>query len=550
MRKNQLKNKIWIAQIPFIILFSLAFFTFQKGNQGELDNPFLREKVYPYLRILSSKFTDFKFRVRGKQKVKKKIVVVGIDSDAIEQIGRWPWRRDYIAILVQSIINSGAKVVGLDMVFSEKDERIPGDIKKILKDNGLNDLIKQHETDFALEGVIKANPGKIVLGWTTELNCRPKFDKECAKFVKSEELKKEIPGIMPVFSYTEQNFSKTFDPETTPLLTILKPIANIDLFNNVATNAGVFNVLTDPDGTVRRTNLMFLMNNRAYPTLALEMARAGLKDELKINIKDAGEISNISFKKSKQKFFTNKMGVMEINFRGPGFTYPYVSALDMFQEPDKIKITGGAGGTVSKKEIFKDAYVLIGATAVGIYDMRSYPFDEHVPGVEGHATILDNLLTGDFLRPSNNDTSIIVILLLMTIGAALFSLLYAYLSATKAFFIFGFIMGIIGYLDVWVYFSNNINIDTSFLFCELNAIYLLSALIKYVLEERDKKFLKSAFGNYISPEVIENLQKSGEKPHLGGEEKVLTAYFTDIQAFSTFSEKLSATRLVQLLNEY
>lgn len=138
----------------------------------------------------------------------------------------------------------------------------------------------------------------------------------------------------------------------------------------------------------------------------------------------------------------------------------------------------------------------------------------------------------------------------MTIGAFLFSYLYATLSAYKAFFLFGIIMGVLGYLDVWVYFSNNINIFTGFLFCELNAIYLLSALIKYVLEEKDKRFLKSAFGNYISPEVIENLQKSGEKPHLGGEEKVLTAYFTDIQGFSTFSEKLTASALVELLNEY
>ncbi|MDH5581323.1 MAG: CHASE2 domain-containing protein, partial [Bdellovibrionales bacterium] len=250
-----MKNKLWVIQIPAIIFFSFLYLTLHWGLQGDLKSIFLRDQVYPILSGISGKFTDMKFKIRGEESPKNKVIILAIDSDSIEQVGRWPWRRDYIAVLIQNLFELGAKTVGLDIVFSEKDERIPEEIKQILRSNGLNNIIKEHETDYALQNIIKAYSNKLVLGWTTEKTCQPLYDKVCRQYINSPEVLKSQPPIMPAFSFTHQKGLNKLDVESTPLYSILFPITNIDDFNNYATHAGIFNVLQDYDGTVRKSNL-------------------------------------------------------------------------------------------------------------------------------------------------------------------------------------------------------------------------------------------------------------------------------------------------------
>ncbi|MDH5581767.1 MAG: adenylate/guanylate cyclase domain-containing protein, partial [Bdellovibrionales bacterium] len=243
-------------------------------------------------------------------------------------------------------------------------------------------------------------------------------------------------------------------------------------------------------------------------------------------------------------------GLLEINFRGGGMTFPYVSALDILDDQKDDFRTLNSPKRHNKKEFFKDAHVIIGVTALGVYDVRSYPFEENVAGVEGHANILDNLLSGDYLRPATDKNRLILTLLLMVILALSFSILLTKLNSRPGFSLFIVIMAIIGFIDIELFFKNNLNWISCFLFFELNWIYFSQSIIRYFLEEKDKKFLKEAFSSYISPELIDIMYESGEKPHLGGQEQLLTAYFTDIQSFSSFSEKLTPSELVELLNEY
>ncbi|MFZ9001850.1 MAG: CHASE2 domain-containing protein, partial [Bacteriovoracaceae bacterium] len=545
-----MKDKLWLIQIPTIIIFTLLYLILHWGLQGDLKSIFLRDKVYPLLTGVSGKFTDMKFKIRGEKAPKNKVVVLAIDSDSIEQVGRWPWRRDYIAFLIQNLFELGAKTVGLDIVFSEEDERIPKDIKEILRENGLNDLIKEHETDIALQNIIKTYSKNLILGWTTEKTCQPLYDHVCKQYVGTPEVLETIPPIMPAFSFSHQKGLKNLNIKNTPLYSILFPIANIDNFNNYATHAGIFNVLQDYDGTVRKTNLAFLMNKRFYPTLALEMARVALDDELKIVIGNENTIDEISFSKSKKKLDISKQGLMEINFRGGGMTFPYVSALDILDNEKTTFRTLNSPKIHNKKDFFKDAHVIIGVTALGVYDVRSYPFEENVAGVEGHANILDNLLSGDYLRPATDKNRLYFTIFLMVFLALFFSFILTKLTSRPGFALFFGIMAVIGYIDIEFFFNNNLNWISCFLFFELNWIYFSQSIIRYFLEEKDKKFLKEAFGNYISPELIDIMYETGEKPHLGGQEQLLTAYFTDIQSFSSFSEKLTPSELVDLLNEY
>src|SRR5581483_6904112 len=123
--------------------------------------------------------------------------------------------------------------------------------------------------------------------------------------------------------------------------------------------------------------------------------------------------------------------------RGPGYTFRYLSADDVLKPDDKIedqmnrKLAG-----LSKKDVLKDAYVLIGLTALAVNDMRNFPFEEGVPGVEGHATLLDNILADDILIPSSITSGTYWILLLMIVGGVLFSYAMGKLEAIHAFFLF------------------------------------------------------------------------------------------------------------------
>ncbi len=545
-----MKHKLWVLQIPTIIILTLAYLVLHWGLQGDLKSIFLRDKVYPLLSTVSGKFTDMKFRIRGEEKPKSKVIILAIDSDSIEQIGRWPWRRDYLAVLLQNLFDLKVKTVGLDIVFSEADERIPGEIKEILKENGLNDLILTHETDYAFQSIIKQHHDKLVLGWTTEKSCQPLYDPTCAELLEDEKILATHPSIMPQFSVSQREGADSFDQTKTPLYTILFPITNIDMFSSYASHAGIFNVPQDYDGTVRKTNLTFLMNNRFYPSLAFEMARIALEDDIVIKTNDKNTIDEVRFKKRNLLINTNNRGLLNINFRGGAMTFPYVSALDVLDDTkDEIRLLNSPE-MIDKKELFKDALVIVGVTAIGVYDVRSYPFEENVPGVEGHANILDNLMNNDYLRPATDFNRLILTLFLMTVASLGFALVLTKLGSKPGFFLFIGLMISMGVLDIEVFFKNNLNWISCFLFIELNFIYISTSIIRYYIEEKDKKFIKEAFSNYISPELIDIMHESGERPHLGGAEKVLTAYFTDIQSFSSFGEKLTPSELVELLNEY
>ncbi|EQC47228.1 adenylate/guanylate cyclase domain-containing protein [Bacteriovorax sp. Seq25_V] len=543
-----MKKKIWPFQIPFIILLSFLMIVYKYGENGRIENNFIREHIYPTTQLISRNFTDLKFKLTPQRKPINKIVIVGIDSNSLEAIGRWPWSRDYMALLLESIMRHDPKVVGLDIVFSERDQRVPDELANFLRKNKLGSIINNFETDYIFQNTIKKYSEKLVLGWVTETNCRPAFDPVCRQYILDPSYVEAHPVDYQRFSIP---FKKAgFDNQLTPLMSIIDPIANIDLFNSVASHVGVLNITPDADGIVRSADLVFYMDNQAYPVLPLEMALTGTNDKLEIELSDKLLIEKLLFQNEKRELKLNNLGKLNINFLGDKFSFPYVSALDLMGEGDEVKLMDGGDTIYSKKELLKDAYVLVGLTAVAAFDTRSFPTGENIPGVEGHATILDNLLSDTYFYTYDLSTEIIINLLIMIAGGIVFNYICVHMSAMRSFGFYLLIMTSIGYADLIFLFEKNIKWENAFVFIEFNIIYFLAVLIKYIIEERDKKFFKEAFGNYISPELIGQMYESGSMPQLGGATRHLTAFFTDIQSFSTFSEALTPDRLVELLNEY
>ena len=546
-----MKNKFWIFQVPIILCFSSCFLITDLGGKGALSNLFLREKVHPNLSRVANALTDLKFQLRGPQKPKNKIVVLEVDSAAIERLGRWPWHRDVVAFLIEKTFLYGAKVVGLDMVFSERDRRVPEKLAEILAEKKLTGIADQFETDSQLKGVIQSYSDRLVLGWTTELFCQPFYEeyKFCA--VTDPEALKQYPAGYDKFSFSEFLTQGNFDPQHTPMISFVTPIANISDYNEVSQHAGVFNALLDSDGHIRRAHLFVIAKGKPYPSLALEMARVGLKENLQLKLNEDQKVEKIAFSTSGREIAVSPLGAMQVNFKGPSSVFPHISVDDLLSEKDVLEdpMNPGLIG-VSKKEILKDAYVLIGVSAVGVFDMRQFPFEENSPGVYGHAHILDNLLSGDPLLSDSKWNHVLTTLFIMIFGVFFFALVVERLESVSGLLVFLGTIVSIGLFDFEILFRQNYNWNSVYLYLEVGFVFVVTLAAKYVLEEKNKKFIRTAFTKYVSPHVVDSILKDPSKLSLGGEKRELTILFSDIRGFTTFSEKMDAKGLASFLNDY
>lgn len=546
-----MKNKFWLFQIPVIVIFSALFIVFVGVERGDITSPWIHRHVFGKLRSLSGFHTDTKFKIRGAQPPKNKIVIVEVDSPSIEALGRWPWHRDRLAFLLDTLFKHGVKLVGLDIVFSETDQRIPDELKTLLEQKQLAAEAQGFETDPLLRDVLQQHPGQVVLGWATESACQPAYNSKEECPVTHPDLMAQLPKSSERFAIEKFDYPATTDFSTTPLMSLFTMIPNLDLYNDVAGAAGFFNGFPDPDGVIRRTSPIILGNAKPYPSLPLEMARIGLKETLALSLNDRGGVDHLRMVGSGAEIPLSPIGAMEINFRGPGYTFPYVSVMEILKEDATVQYGINRSLASSKEELLKDAYVLIGISAIGVHDMRAFPFDSNVPGVEGHANILDNLLSKDSLNTSVTNVSAATVLGLMTIGAGAFASLTTALSSVPALLLFlGLALGL-GTLDQKLLFEHfTTNWNTSLFFIELASLFFLTLAVKYVLEEKDKKFIKEAFTKYVSPDIVDEIIADPSKLTVGGQKRELTILFSDIRGFTTLSETMDAKSLSMFLNDY
>ena len=187
-----------------------------------------------------------------------------------------------------------------------------------------------------------------------------------------------------------------------------------------------------------------------------------------------------------------------------------------------------------------------GLTATGTSDLNPMPFDPRYPMVGLHANALNTILDNKIIYevPKTQVALIIgAIGLLLAFGVPA-------LSAAMGGLATAVIVGGYAWLSFWLFTTQQVWLDMVGPLSTLAIGYLGITVYNYIQEEKNKNFLKESFGTYVSPELIDQMYDSGEEPSLGGEEGYHTAFFTDIQSFSAFSEKLTASELVALLNQY
>lgn len=352
---------------------------------------------------------------------------------------------------------------------------------------------------------------------------------------------------------------------------------NLPEFHDSAIYSGAFAADQDDDGKIRRNPLFYRTGNRVgtsfIPSLALQTFLAGNPGyqaavEIDLDPKSYHQKVIRSFKiidvnkDEKDQFVTSVpvdgQGRLKINYAGPGNTYPYIPAKELVNGLETMTVrqrvtdaktgqTGILDRTVNKKEFLNGKFLIMGATAIGVYDLRVTPFDKNYPGPETHLTVLDNLLNHNFIRLHPAEQSIM--LWALGIMGFLLSTSVAFAGPFLGFFVMLIGEGLLVWIDQLLlkkgYISTSVLPALLFL-----SIYVLMTLYKYFTEERKKKHLRSTFSKYVSPAIVDEILRSPENVELGGRKQRMSVFFSDVRGFTTISEKLDPQALSDVLNRY
>jgi adenylate cyclase len=520
MRGGKLTSWVWALQICIVAGISVFYFVSQLSKANPQLNSY---KFLETSRKLSGPYDNLKFKIRGPRKPQSKIIIVAIDEDSLSALGRWPWSRSKIAAILYQLTREDLKAIGLDIIFAEEERLVPEKIEKIMTDKKLSSELEEFESDRLLGEVLFKMKSRIVLGWAADGFCEQSAVACPQPPANLESLKK----------FEEKQNLSSFEIDRHLIPRIRFFVSNHPKFNQVSKFAGLLNAQEDGDGVIRRVPAYFSINNTIFPSLAVSMAKAGMQKDTAFNLPKLPQDGEIT-----------------LNPGGGAISFPYVSAVDVLNDSEMIRIETAAGEEmVPRHELFRDAYVLIGTTSQGLRDIKNFSFDIGVPGVEGHAWALENILSGTNLRTEDKYAAFTIFLFMLLIGVSIAWAL-SKLSALKSIGVCATSMAILFAVDQWILFASGRNYNFFFLYVEIGITAILGIGARFLLEEKQKRHIHSIFGHYVSPKVVQNLVKSEEPLSLFGDKKVLTIFFSDIRGFTKMSERLDPRNLSEMLNHY
>ncbi len=513
--------KISALKIGIFISLVFAFFKW--------ITPDIEDRIAA-INILEKRFLDQMFIIRGPKPVSDNIVIVDVDEKSIGELGRWPWNRSVMAEAVRRLHNDyNVKAILFDIIFAEPDpftqfcEEIMDNIKQNM---GIeSDSLRCEDNDQRLADAIK-EAKNVVLGYylsnieevpeeISEKN-RPYFTSRC--------LSTSIMGDAEICNIPEYDYA----------------IPNLDKIKDASEYMGFFTIEPDNDGMFRRVPLILKHKNEYYPSLSLTGLSLFLNKPIIVQMGEDllyNEGKCVSIKIGDDEIPMNPSEdktMYLVNYYGPGRTFRYISFSDVF------------AGRAEKNQL-EGKIVIVGVSALGIYDRRPIAFDSEFPGVEIHANVIENVLKKDYLVRIPFYMHIEALLILV-IGIIL-SLL---LSKTRLQYgIVGSILVMLAYMFfVYHLFTKGYYTKLTISTTEMLLLIIMISTFRYITEEKEKGKIRKAFSYYVTKQVVDEIMKDINQLKLGGEKRLLTVFFSDIRGFTTISEKLPPEMLVNLLHEY
>ena len=304
-------------------------------------------------------------------------------------------------------------------------------------------------------------------------------------------------------------------------------INNIPVLASAAKNTSHINIFPDADGVIRWSQLIIPFEGKLYPSMALTAAMEMMEvDQIKVN--------DYSVVIGSKTIPTDLDTRMLINYTGPPGTYKIFS----FSDVAKRRIA---------PELLKDKSLFVGATALGIYDMRVTPFSNNSTGIEITANIADNILRGDFMKQGGIE-ALIDLLFIASLGIAV-SLITLNLRASFSFPL------VLIIATGYIFFSFKMFLAGRWLsiiypILSLGMSYSVTAYLRFFYLDKKANEIRSMFSSYVSKKVVDELIKNPELAKISGENRVITIMFADIKNYTTYSERHKPQDVVKILNEY
>ena len=487
----------------------------------------------PFINHLDALIYDAKVRLTMPQSMDERVVILDIDEKSLAEQGRWPWGRDKLATLMNKLFDQyGIKLVGFDVVFAEPDESsglksLESLAKKELKDapvfqSVLKDLRPQLDYDSRFAAAVKNRP--VILGYY---------------FSSKEGGVSSGAAPEPVFP------AGTFNGRRIAFTQWVSFGANLAEFQSVAAGAGHFNPLVDPnDGISRRVPLLVEYKGQYYESLALAMVRNLLGNPAIT----PGYPGNSPASYAAMEWLDLKTaggGVMRIPvdenaatlipYRGYQGSFPYISITDVLN--DRIP-----------KEKLAGRVAVVGTTAPGLMDLRATPVGAAYPGVEIHANLIAGMLDGVIKHkpPYILGADVLTVL----IAGAVMAFLLPMLSPMRATVVGVIVLLLLLSLNFGFWHVSNVVLPLANAMIAIVLLYAMNMSWGYFVESRTKRQLTGLFGQYVPPELVEEMSRDPENYSMAGRKAELTVLFSDVRGFTTISEGLEPDELATLMNEY
>lgn len=505
-----LKSRRFLGQFGLSLLLLL----FLAGHAGHVYN-------LPLLSRLDAALYDIKLRLFHPNTVDDRVVIVDIDDKSLKEIGRWPWPRVETARLTRTLFEQyGVAAVGYDVVFSEPDQSSGLPVLEqmahgpLAGDAGFAASLARVRGQLDYDGKLAEalGSGVAVLGYYFN-------------FAQPAEINGQLPPpLFPCADLTKAGITPKHAAGYN---------ANLARLQEKAAGAAFFNMEADFDGVARRMPVVMEHAGQCYGSLALLTTAAGMGGgAVKVVPAQGHHPAQLDLDGLAVPLDATAHAL--VPYRAEG-AFPYISASDVMQERAPAASLEGR-------------IVLIGSTAPGVMDLRVTPVSKILPGVEIHAGMISGILDGSVkwepVGVRGLELAVVVIVgLILAAWLPIASPLWA--AVTTLALAAGLIGG-----DFYAWSAWNAQLPLATSLMAVLGLFVLNMSYGFFVEARSKAQITKLFGQYIPPELVDEMAKDPARYSLRGESRVMTVLFSDIVSFTSFSEKLEAADLAEMLNIY
>ena len=486
---------------------------------------------YSFLKQLENWTYDARLNFSRPDTVDNRIVIVDVDESSLAEVGRWPWGRDKLALIVDNLFDYyQVDVVGFDIVFAEKDKSSGLETFEKL---ATGELSEDRAYQNALERIRPTLQHDRI--FANSLRGRNVVMGYYFKTADSVDESDNTGVLPPAITKMDVEWSQRL-----PIHEAAGYGGNLQILQSAAVSGGYFdNPLVGQDGVFRRVPLIQTYNKFIFPSLALAVSQAHLDNpKVELIVETDGSKSGPDYyalegiKLAEHQIPVDSNGAVYVPYRGLAGSFPYLPVHQVLTK--KID-----------RNRLKNKIVLVGASAPGLLDLRSTPVQNVYPGVEVHANIIAGILDDAINhKPAWTVGYEFIMLILVGVSMALLLPLVSPLMAAAGTIGLSLIT-IGGTIIAW---HNHLILPLASPLLLISLIFILHMTYGFFIESRGKRQLAHLFGHYIPPELVDEMSYSPTDFSLDGENREMTVLFSDVRGFTTISEGMDPKQLTQLMN--